>query len=303
MSQVIAHAPAKINLALEVASKRHDEEKHRVTSVFCTTALSDTLIFDFASSSEPFTTSISIESTDFDVSFIKQEANTLTQVVDEFKKEYGSDYLPTGTLSVQLIKSIPTQAGLGGGSSDAAAMLRMLCWLAQVEPLSDKSLSVARAVGADVSFFLYAPKDGLCALMDGYGDTFTKAVPKPQMHLALVKPQGGVSSRKAYVAFDAQQQTTTQEGCTEKLVCALESQKGLKDIAALCGNALEPVATQLVPEIANIKAEMLKQPGVLTAVLTGSGSVLFALCESADAAHVCMQHFANKGLWAIATST
>jgi 4-diphosphocytidyl-2-C-methyl-D-erythritol kinase len=259
MGKVIAHAPAKINLVLEVKplhAEDNKQEKHKLESIFCTTTLADTLIFDFISGSEPFNAQVTIESTDFNISYIKQRDNTLTKTVDHFTSVYGVGFLPAGTLRVQLIKSIPTQAGLGGGSSDAAAMLRMLCWLAQVEPLSEKSLSVARLVGADVPFFLHAPKTGLCAHMSGYGDELVRDLPKPELHLALIKPSRGISTKKAYAAFDAHKEAAESFDATEKLATALTEKAGLETIAALCTNNLEPVAKSLLPRIGSLKKEL-----------------------------------------------
>jgi len=302
--KVIAHAPAKINLVLEIEPLSAGEEKHRLNSVFCTTTLFDTLVFDFKSGNEPFNAHVEIEGVDFDASFIREHDNTLTKTVEHFKRVYGIGFLPSGTLQVQLVKSIPTQAGLGGGSSDGAALLRMLCWLAQVEPLSEKSLSVARAVGADVPFFLHAPKGGFCAYMGGYGDELVAELPRPQLHLTLVKPPLGVSTKNAYALFDRMSALSqTPSGASTKLALALKEGKSPQEIAALCTNNLEPAALELLGDIAPIKEELSQLPGVLGVTLCGSGSALFAICESPAAAQVCMQHFANKGLWSVAIST
>ncbi len=311
MDKVIAHAPAKINLALEVKSLTAGEEKHRLDSLFCTTTLTDTLVFSFESSREPFSAKVKFESADFDTSFIMEDDNTLTKTVELFEQEYGVSFLPSGTLTVQLIKSIPTQAGLGGGSSDAAAMLRMLCWLAQVEPLSERSLKVAQAVGADVPFFLHASKQGLCARMGGYGDELLEAVPKPELSLALVKPQRGISTKKAYAEFDKGESaginnselTGSASGSVEELSAALKAGKDASVLATLCTNNFEPVALKLVPAIAQVKEELKGLSGVLGVTLSGSGSALFAICESAEASRMCVQHFAKQDLWAVAVQT
>lgn len=326
MDKVIAHAPSKLNLVLEVEPLRPSDNKHLIQSVFCTTALADTLVFEFVSGTEPFNAQVEIKSLDYDTSFIKAGNNSLIQTVEHFKREYGFGFLPTGTLKVELIKSIPTQAGLGGGSSDAAAMLRMLCWLAQVEPTSERSLKVARAVGADVPFFLYAPKTGLCALMNQHGDELERVLPKPELSLALVQAKTGVSSAKAYAMFDelramedaaqklgtaggaadAAQKLGATEGAADaaqKMVALLEQGGSAAEIAAQCANDLFPAAKELVPEISKLKEELCEQEGVLGASLTGSGSVLFAVCTDASSAQKCVQHFANKGYWALATQS
>ena len=313
---MLAHAPAKINLVLEVEPLRRGEQKHRLHSVFCTTSLVDTLLFDFESGSGPFDVRIHIEGTDIDFSSLSEEDNTLTKAVEHFKREYGPGALPSGQLSVQLIKSIPLQAGLGGGSSDAATMLRMLCWLAQVEPLSERSLKVARAIGADVPFFLHAPKEGLCAHMGGYGDALIEVLPKPRLHICLVRPAGGVSTSEAYAAFDstvtlvessvsAHDSFSNNSDAAQKLARILkeEQKPAPAEIAALCSNNLEPDATKLLPEITHIKAEARCLPGVLGVLLSGSGSALFAICESPESSIACMRHFAESGHWAVSTQT
>lgn len=321
--KVIAHAPAKVNLALLVEPPNEGDEKHYLNSVFCTLSFNDTLVFDFVSGSEPFNAQVSIESLDFDTSYIKPHDNTLTKTVEHFKREYGFGFLPTGTLHVQLIKAIPTQAGLGGGSSDGAAMLRMLCWLAQVDPLSEKSLAVARAVGADVPFFLYAPKTGFCAHMKGYGDTLVQVVPKPELSIALVKPSKGVSTSKAYAAFDAEHSDGSSSGCSDgasgdasndttvrasdeavqDLISALVAQENPRNIASLCFNNMEQAAFSLLPPLAPLKEEVCSLAGVLGVTLAGSGSTLFAICEDAQAARACIEYAASKDLWAVATHT
>jgi 4-diphosphocytidyl-2-C-methyl-D-erythritol kinase len=302
---VIAHAPAKINLVLEVEPLATGEEKHRLASLFCTTTLTDTLVFDFAPGREPFNAQVTVESVGFDTSFVNPNNNTLIKTVECFKREYGFGFLTPGTLKVELIKSIPTRAGLGGGSSDAAALLRMLCWLAELEPLSERSLKVARAVGADVPFFLHAPKTGLCARMGGHGDKFIEAVPKPRLHLCLTKPADGVATRRAFAAFEEEDHAAQLEhaGATLRLAQALKEGQGLRAIAALCTNNLEPVATALLPEIAGIQKMLRACAGVLGVTMSGSGSALFAICENAEAAQACMQYCASQGLWAVAVES
>ena len=303
MEKVIAHAPAKINLVLEVEALRAQEEKHRLNSIFCTTTLFDTVVFEFISGKEPFNAQVTFESVDFDTSFINHSNNTLIKTVEHFKREYGFGFLPTGTLKAEIIKSIPSQAGLGGGSSDAAAMLRMLCWLAQVEPLSERSLLVAKQTGADVPFFLYATKAGFCAHMGGYGDDLVQALVQPHLHIALVKPDSGVSTKRAFAAFDREERAADNSGATVKLAQTLSEQGSLDKIATLCSNNLEAVAAQLLPAIASIKEELESFPGVLNATMTGSGSALFALCENSEVSQACMKHFSDQGLWSVALVT
>jgi 4-diphosphocytidyl-2-C-methyl-D-erythritol kinase len=301
MASIIAHAPAKLNLYLGVEPTLQDG-KHLLTSVFCTVSLADTIIFDFISSSKAFSVELTTKTPPpLEQIKISNQNNSMLAALKHFEQSYGLASLPNGTLHVQLIKSVPTQAGLGGGSSDAAAMLRMLCWLAQVDPLSARSLEVARQVGADVSFFMHATKQGSCALMGGAGDQLLQMLPQPSLDIVLIKPSRGVSTRAAYQAFDGCPQTVTDE---QLLLDALNAQNSSRQaIAATCSNNLESAAIKLLPQIAQIKAELQAQPGILNALVTGSGSTVFAICQDQKSARNAVNSFSTKGLWAVATHT
>jgi 4-diphosphocytidyl-2-C-methyl-D-erythritol kinase len=343
MPGVIAHAPAKINLLLAVEPRVVDG-KHPLESVFCTLALADTILFDFVDGQRPFVFELQVQSLlDANEPPLAAADNSMTQTLRQFAQVYGLEMLPSGRLEARLHKSIPTQAGLGGGSSDAAAMLRMLCWLAQIDPLAPPSLKVARQVGADVPFFLHAAKAGSCALMDGFGDQLVQMLPKPSLDILLVKPAEGVSTPAAYSAFDAdplpaQDSATLRQALADAAVAGQEflpdttagtpaqanaktnpclsdinnsniapqnslAPEHIEAIATACANNLEPAAITLLPQIAQLKSELLSQPGVLTAMLCGSGSCVFAICANSAAAQAALKHFSQPGLWAVATKT
>ncbi|MDR3136543.1 MAG: hypothetical protein LBU07_03900 [Coriobacteriales bacterium] len=382
-SVVIAHAPAKINLHLAVSTHR-DAGKHQLESIFCTLALADTIIFDFCAGSEPFSFTLNVEPLlpEHQQCPLSAAPNSMSVALECFEQVYGHGFLPGGQLEARLFKSIPAQAGLGGGSSDAAAMLRMLCWLAQVDPLAPQSLAAACQVGADVPFFLYAAKAGSCAWMGGVGDHLLQMLPMPRLDIVLVKPQAGISTRAAYQAFDANPQPPLSSAMLRQLLLNLSNQSptstaqaeahmqspvqatadktpasqaapGAKPtaqaapgaafalegtslsaadaaifetgdhplreptrnsssnlqhdwllaLAAACANNLEPAALSMLPQIAQLETELESCPGVLRALLCGSGSTVFALCANANAAQDVLKRVARPGIWALATST
>jgi len=196
-------------------------------------------------------------------------------------------------VSIDVQVHIPEKAGLGGSSADAAATLYLLAQRWGVDPLDPPVVEVAKAVGADVAFFL----DPQPSLMLGAGDTlvetYTSTVDAP---LAIVLPaETGVVTKEAYDQFDAspvapesyenlsallrdagQDVTSDQATADEQLI---------QQVAGLLFNNLAPAAKSLKPQVAEVEEWLKAQPGVLGAQVSGSGSCSFALCESQDAAN------------------
>ncbi|MDR2108875.1 MAG: hypothetical protein LBP28_05405 [Coriobacteriales bacterium] len=256
---------------------------------------------------------------------IAPEDNLITKAVRAFEAALATDYdrsVPASHLRVTLKKRIPAQAGLGGGSADAAATIQALaqhCGLS-VQKDADFLHRVARAVGADVAFFLA----GGCALMGGFGDVLEQRLPSPvpALDIVVIKPAEGLSTASVYAAFDA---APVLPAALEPLLGVLknggafEEAAGQSDrpscprgsdllarlggIARSLANNLEPAAEALLPELARLKAELAARPGVLTARLCGSGSALFALCASPREAQNVAEHFAARGFWSRAAQT
>ena len=191
---------------------------------------------------------------------------------------------------------IPEKAGLGGSSADAAATLYLLAQRWGVDPLNSLVVEVAKAVGADVAFFL----DPRPSLMLGAGDTlveiYASTVDAP---LAIVLPaETGVVTKEAYDQFDAfPVAPESYEQLSSLLRAAGQDASGpaaadktttgrqlIQQVAKLLFNNLAPAAKSLKPQVAEVEEWLKAQPGVLAAQVSGSGSSSFALCESRDAA-------------------
>ena len=194
-------------------------------------------------------------------------------------------------IDVRLEKSIPHQAGLGGGSSDAAALLLALA-KAWGWPADDPRLEIAATVlGADVAFFLH----GGCALLDGEGEHLVRTMPPLHQSVVVVKPPVGVPTGAAYAAFD--------EAPVPVDPALLRAVEDAPEAAAVpLVNNLAPAAEALVPELAEARAWALAQPGARDVLLCGSGAATFAVMDGFDAAVRAAAEAQRRGWWARATT-
>jgi 4-diphosphocytidyl-2-C-methyl-D-erythritol kinase len=299
MIRATQQAHAKLNLLLGVTPEVV-AGKHLLTTVFTTIDLADTLHFTL-DDSRPRTVTVELTSTPgigpLDLS---PGQNIVCTAVEMMEKMCGR--FLDGRLHVTIEKRIPPQGGLGGGSTDAAATLHFLAELWEFPPTDPRVLRVAEALGADVAFFCY----GGCALMGGHGERLIRKLPQPALDLVLVKPAAGVSTVEAYRLFDADPQPPPS---AEPLVRLLETSGMSGDpafprrIAATLANNLYSAACILMPELEELVAEVKGQPNVHAALLTGSGSTVFGICENARAAAQSAEHFAQRGYWSRACTT
>ncbi|MCD6449242.1 MAG: 4-(cytidine 5'-diphospho)-2-C-methyl-D-erythritol kinase, partial [Thermotogaceae bacterium] len=167
---------AKLNLFLDVVGKREDGY-HNIVSVFQEISLHDTMKVKFTKNG------FKLESTK-----ALPEDNTLYKAYEIFKEALKLDF----GLHIKLIKRIPSGAGLGGGSSNAAALIRILSEYFRVD--KEDVLKVAESVGSDVPFFLY----GGTALVEGRGEFITPLDDLPEYGVILFVPRVRVSTKFAY---------------------------------------------------------------------------------------------------------
>jgi len=174
-------------------------------------------------------------------------------------------------LEIEIEKHIPVQAGLAGGSTDAAATLRLLNQL-YGEPLSrDALLMLAKKIGADVAFCL----SGGTMWATGRGDRLEALPNAPTLHLVLIKPFAGVNTREAYRRFDLIGQGGRLVQTDWKKALA---QSSTQQIADLLYNDLETASIPLVPEILTIKQYLLEAE-CYGALMSGSGSCVFGIAQ------------------------
>lgn len=201
------------------------------------------------------------------------------------------------SLSISVHKRIPSQAGLGGGSSNAAAVIRALARLWDIASDDERLLSVAASLGADVPFFLYEKP----LLLGGYGDSpeaFFEGFKRP---VVLVKPAGGVSTMAAYRALD---ELAPEVVAPDAMAAALE--RGTVDKAlGLMANTMEGAARGLLPELDEVFAFLASQSERVVAgpLLCGSGSCVAAFVATAEAGEAVAEEGCRRGWWAVATYT
>ena len=240
-----ASAYAKINLSLSVTGVRADG-MHTLRTVMQTVSLCDTVE---ASRADGLTFSCSVP-------WLAGESNLCVRAAKAF---FGETRLSPG-VSLRLEKRIPTGAGLGGGSADAAAVLRLLNRL-YGEPLPEDALyPLAAGLGADVPFCL---RGGKC-LCTGVGEELTPLPDGETLYLVVAKGDGSLSTAEMYRRLD----------------------EDFAETDAL--NQFEPIAEALLPEIRAVR-EALRFAGGEGARMTGSGSALFAFFPTVRAAETAAQ--------------
>lgn len=284
-------SPAKVNLVLAVGNKREDGF-HEVTTIMHALSLHDTLTMRRFEEDEE--TGIVVRLTcetsgDIDPLDVAAEENiayrAVVQLAQALKRTTNE------TIEIALSKVIPAKAGLGGGSSNAAAALMGAATLWGIDPHDPVVLDVAASLGADVSFFLH----GGCVRLSGKGDVLESVLEPRTGFVLLVRPDAGVSTAEAYQAFD--------EGASlpdAQYLDSLASYTGASEI--IPWNNLEEAAYSLVPEVAEVAAWAKEAPGVMDSILCGSGSVVCLMCVSYDAACACSVEAHKRGWWARVTS-
>ncbi len=261
MERVEEKAYAKLNLALGVLYKRMDGY-HALDTLMQTVSLFDRI---------PVAPSKAVEVhvTGAELPF----ENTMYRAAMAYKQLSGKGAMITCE------KRLPSEAGMGGGSADAAAVLRGLQRLHRM--LTDQEIRrIALGVGADVPFCL---QGGLCRC-EGVGEILTPVI-GPQLHFAVVKPPRGVSTKALFQSLSLPRKRVETLRCLAEL-----GRNDLKGAAAYMENALEAPAIELVPEIGRIKAALLEK-GALAACMTGSGSAVFGLFETEEEAQRALAGF------------
>jgi 4-diphosphocytidyl-2-C-methyl-D-erythritol kinase len=273
MNELTESAPAKLSLGLDVRASV-DQSKHPVEALFCSLDLADELSLTWTKG-EPQLNIITAEGiAPLDIT---PQQNLVWQAYQVFCESYEQDFESIyGNPDITLLKRIPSQAGLGGGSSDAAAMLRMLCKLIRI-PLDDPELfQIARVIGSDVPYCLR----GGCASYGGYNDCFKEAFAVPHLDLVLAKPQQGVPTVEAYRAFDRLQSAPVSLEPLYGVLREPASRDTATRLAHCLRNNLLEAAETVCPALGPLERMMSHCPQSLGVGLAGSGSTLFAVCAS-----------------------
>jgi 4-diphosphocytidyl-2-C-methyl-D-erythritol kinase len=262
--QLELEAPAKINLTLNVIGKRADGY-HELESVMQQISLRDKILLQTGGYGITIATS-SIEIPDNEENLAFQAARLM----------YSKFSLPTG-LHIYIEKNIPVGAGLAGGSTDAAAVIKGLNELFDLHLQPEEMLQLGLMIGSDVPFCLL----GGAALVRGRGEILTPLPAGPRLEMVLVKPEYQLSTREIYRDFRLERVHEKPDN-----VAFLEAwrQCDMIGIMAEMKNVLETVSIEKCPEIQIIK-DKLTVLGAQRTLMSGSGPSVMGVFMNQDEAH------------------
>ena len=253
-------APAKLNISLKVFGRRPDGF-HHIRTVMVPVSLYDEVTVEAADSGIRVSTD--------DPSVPGGSSNICHRAASLFMEWAGE---PAG-VDIRVRKGIPAEAGLGGGSSDAAAVFKGMMALTGRVPPGELLLRMAGKAGADVPFFTWnAP-----ALAEGFGERLTPVEWRVSFFTLIVKPPFGLPTREGYERLRREAGDPPENG-------EIPAFHKWEDVIPAVSNDFEEAWKDTRPEIEAIKEE-LSSAGARAAGLSGSGSAVFGLFESAEAAH------------------
>ena len=286
MNTITLNAPAKINWFLEIEGKRPDGY-HEISTVFQTLELADRVTL--TKTEKPGF----VVETDSDE--IPTDGNNIAvRAAERLFRKYHLD----GRLKIRLEKNIPVRAGLGGGSSDAAAVLLGVSRLYDLDLPEETLVRTGADLGADVPFFF----EGGTAFGSGIGEWLIPLSDTGSVDLLLVKPEEGVSTKEIYEEYDLSPVARMEK----RRIPAYFTDRKKNSVIALSAAlyiAFEPVTEKKVPAIAAIRASLLKN-GAIGALMSGSGSTVFGVFKTARRAEKAAQALRKTfpGAWICRTA-
>jgi len=252
---------AKVNLYLKIG-KKLGSGYHNLQSVMQRIELGDNMTFEPISEDK-----IIVESTNMEIS---NEENLAYKAALLLKKKYKVKH----GVRIHIEKNVPLEAGLGGGSSNAATALLNLNKLWSLK-LKEKSLiELASQIGSDVPFFTGEN----AALVEGIGDKIKWIKKSFSINIVLINPGFRVSTKWAYSAFDRQKPKIKTDANINSLIKAIEK-KDIKEIANNLHNDFEPIVTKKYKVIEEIKTNLIRNDA-LNACVSGSGPTVFGIFNS-----------------------
>ncbi|MBQ7703835.1 MAG: 4-(cytidine 5'-diphospho)-2-C-methyl-D-erythritol kinase [Selenomonadaceae bacterium] len=255
-------ARAKINLTLDILGKRADGY-HEVEMIMQTLELADIVEIEMADE-----IILKISGND---SLPNDEKNLAFRAVLEVQKFCNKNF----GVEINLVKKIPSAAGLAGGSSDAAAVIRGLNILYDLNLSVAEMLEIGAKIGSDVPFCIIG---GTC-LASGRGEKLTRLNDLDIFDVVLIKPRGEISTAWAYQTYDEKPAAIHPPNAE---IVKLLAEKNYSAAFQKFSNVLEPVAIKKIPAIETYK-KFLIDSGAKVAMMSGSGPTVFAFIDNFDA--------------------
>lgn len=270
---IAVKAPAKLNLSLDILGLRHDGY-HFMKMLMQTVDIFDDITIETGSGG----------GITLDCDFPELDTGASNLAVRAAQAFCGATGFHREGMRIRLEKRIPLQAGLAGGSADAAGVLVGLNALLERPMASEELCMLGAQLGADVPFCIV----GGTLLAEGIGEVLTPLPSLPSCAIVVAKPDTGVSTASAFTRYDAES-WQRQRPDTDSLISAIVT-GDLAQLAAEMRNVLEdPKDVQT----AGMKA-LMREQGALGAMLTGSGSAVFGIFESRRRAAKCQSVLAKE---------
>lgn len=262
-------AYAKINISLDIVGKRESDGYHLLKMIMQNIDLYD---------------EISIEKQKEDItiscnkSYVPTDSRNLAyKAASLFKETYNIE----DGVHIDIVKNIPVSAGLAGGSTDAAAVLKLMNKIFKVNASNEELMALGLKLGADIPYCI----NGGTALCEGIGEKITTLAPFKDKILVLVKPSFGVSTKEVYKAFNLDRVRIHPK--TENLIEAME-QDDLYYVANNMKNLLENVTLRKHNILIKIKEDMNRY-GAVGSMMSGSGPSVFAFFDDMLKAQRCYE--------------
>ena len=267
-------AYAKVNISLDIIGKRESDGYHLLRMIMQNIDLYD---------------EIGIKKQDEGItlrcnkSYVPTDSRNLAyKAAILFKEKYD---IKEG-VDINIIKNIPVSAGLAGGSTDGAAVLKIMNKIFNVNASEEELMELGLSLGADIPYCI----KGGTALCEGIGEKVTSLKPFKDKIIVLVKPGFGVSTKEVYKAFDIEKVRVHPK--TESLICAMENDD-LNYVANNMKNLLENVTLRKHKILISIKEEM-NRLGSIGTMMSGSGPTVFAFFDDMLKAQKCFEKMSEK---------
>ena len=260
---------AKINLCLDVL-RRKEDGYHEVEMVMTNVDIADVLEIKELEEKK-----ILLKSDNKDLA--RDETNLIYKAIVLLQKEAGKDF----GIELSLEKNIPMEAGMAGGSADAAATLKAVNELFKLNISKDRLLELGASLGADIPFCIM----GGTALASGVGEKLKSLKPLPKMKILIAKPNTGLSTKKVYESLYIENLNKSgfRHRDVKEMVSVIESDKDekikIQEIADSLNNILELPSIKLLPFIEDIKKTMMDN-NCLGCLMSGSGTAVFGIFDS-----------------------
>ena len=250
-------ARAKINLALDVV-ERMDNGYHSLDMIMAPISICDEIEIEIGICDEVTCEGLKLP-----------EKNTVSKMVQVLKELYhlSSNY------KISIKKHIPAQAGLGGGSADAAAVCKAILQMEGIEETEENLYEITKQVGADVPFCIHDK----WARVKGIGEKITPIESDWQFNIIVVKPDFGISTANAFSKWKESRPFHPDVDLVESSI----REKNMDLLYQTMANALEPIAFEIEPELNQVKMDM-EDAGLVRILMSGSGSSMLGFSVDED---------------------